>query len=85
LNVSYFNTITEEKEKPKFPVDIPYSRSDQQFLFRLNIFEKELKASELESKLTFDDIDLVIFTGDLVKKTSYKPYMKISVELLLKS
>ncbi len=35
--------------------------------------------------MSYDDIDLVIFTGDLAKKISYKPYMKTAVQHFLKT
>ena len=78
LNSSYFqNTPVEEI---KFPIDLPYTRPGQHgVIFRVNIIEKEIKANEIDQKLSYDDIDLVIFTGDLAKKNTYKPYLKTAI------
>ncbi len=44
-----------------------------------------VKEGDIESKMSYDDIDLVIFTGDLAKKISYKTYMKTAVQHFLKT
>ena len=47
LNTSYF--LKSEVEEVKFPIDVPYTRPGQNgVIFRVNIFEKEIKANEIE-------------------------------------
>lgn len=85
LNSSYFKKMAEEKA-PKFPIDVPYQREgQQQVLFRLKIIEKEIKNGDIDTKMSYEDIDLVIFTGELAKKNTYKPYMKTAVKHFLRT
>ena len=84
LNSSYFNSIS--VKDIKFPIDVPYTRPGQNgVIFRVNIIEKETKANEIDEKMSYEDIDLVIFTGDQAKKNSYKPYLKTAIQHFLKT
>ena len=54
-------------------------------MFRVNIIEKEVKANDIDAKLSYEDIDLIVFTGDLAKKNTYKPYLKTAIQNFLKT